>query len=308
MATNPNKDLVLITCASGKQCSHLLPLLVQKWKHLRLVVNSSTSEQRLKKQYTDAEVIKADLADPHETRRIFQGVTAVYHVGPSFHPHETEIGYNMIDAALASAEKGILKHFVYSSVLDSQIRKLTNHDCKRYVEEYLIESGLPYTILQPTHFMDTFPVPLLMSQESPVYSALWNPKIEFSYIALRDLGEASARVLEQRETHLMAIYPLVGTSPPMSYNRVCEIVSHKIGKQIKVTQKPFDEAVSAVLIRTFGTEQVHPHTQETAQRMLLYYSNHGLIGNPNVLQWLLGRKPTSYDEWTDIQVQLAREQ
>lgn len=55
----------------------------------------------------------------------------------SFHPHETEIGYNVIDACVAaSKESGSkFKHFVFSSVLCTQLRKLLNHDCKRYVEE-----------------------------------------------------------------------------------------------------------------------------------------------------------------------------
>lgn len=43
---------------------------------------------------------------------------------------------------------------MYSSVLNPQLRKLMNHDCKRHVEEYLIESGLNFTVLQPSHFMN----------------------------------------------------------------------------------------------------------------------------------------------------------
>ena len=55
----------------------------------------------------------------------------------------------MIDAAKSHG----VSHFIYASVLHPCLRKLMNHDCKRYVEEYLIESGLPYTILQPSHFI-----------------------------------------------------------------------------------------------------------------------------------------------------------
>lgn len=55
------------------------------------------------------------------------GVTTVFYIGPSFHPHETEIGYFIIDTTVSSGTT--FKHFVYSSVLDSQLRKPVNHDC-----------------------------------------------------------------------------------------------------------------------------------------------------------------------------------
>jgi uncharacterized protein YbjT (DUF2867 family) len=98
-----------------------------------------------------------DLTQPSECIYVLDGVTAVYHIGPPFHPKEAGIGFNMIDAALhhskdsKNGEVGI-EHFVHSSVLHSLLRKLINHGCKRYLEEYLIESGLAYTILQPMHF------------------------------------------------------------------------------------------------------------------------------------------------------------
>lgn len=248
----------------------------------------------------------ADLADAHDTARLLKGVTAVYHVGPSFHPHETEIGYNMIDAAVKEAKEGSFKHFVLSSVLNTQLRKMMNHDCKRYVEEYLIESGLNYTILQPTHFMDLLPVPLLMQQERPVYSANWDPTVPFSFIALRDLGEAAAKVLEKRETHYFAQYPLVSAGPH-SYKDVIEIVSKEIGRDVKIEQRSFPDAVNALLKILFGgTEEVHPITRDAAERMLLYYNRHGLIGNSNILEWLLGRKPTTYREWVCMQIERVK--
>lgn len=49
-------------------------------------------------------------------------VTAVFYIEPRFYPHETEMGYFMIDAAV-SLGGGAFKHFVCSSVLDSQLRK-----------------------------------------------------------------------------------------------------------------------------------------------------------------------------------------
>jgi uncharacterized protein YbjT (DUF2867 family) len=301
MSANPSTDLLVITAASGKQVGALLPLITN-WSHLRLVVNSSSSEQKLKSSHPNAEIVIVDLAQPSECAKILKDATALYHIGPSFHPHETEIGYNMIDAAVAESKNGKLKHFVYSSVLNSQLRKLMNHDCKRFVEEYVMESGLNYTVLQPTHFMDLFPVTKFIEEDGNdvVYPANWNPDTPFSFVALKDLGEAAKVILEERERHFLATYPIVGTTPT-TYRRVCEVVGEVIGKKVVAKQRAFEEAVELFSKVLFGegTKEGDGKRRDGLERLLLYYNQHGLVGNPNVLGWLIGRKPTSYREWAE---------
>ncbi|KAJ4391583.1 hypothetical protein N0V93_005202 [Gnomoniopsis smithogilvyi] len=305
MSVNHDTDLLLITCASGKQASHLLPLVYEKWRRLRLIVNSNSSEDRLKETYPKAEVTRADLCNPTDCHRIMTDVTTVLHIGPSFHPHETEIGYFMIDAAVSAGAS--FKHFVYSSVLDSQLRKLMNHDCKRYVEEHLFESGLNYTVLQPTHFMDMFPIAQLMVQDEPVYTANWSPEVTFSFLALRDLGEATAKVIEERERHYLAQYPLCSTGA-YSYNEVIRIVSEVIGKKITIKTRGIEEGSKALMTMLYADiDKVPAQTRDAAHRLLLYYNHYGLKGNPNVLEWLLGRKTTTHEEWARGQVQKASE-
>jgi len=36
------------------------------------------------------------------------------------------------------------------------------------------------------------------------------------------------------------------------------------------------------------------------------YSSHDFVGNPNVLTWLLGRAPTSFEEWARTQYENYR--
>ena len=298
MSVDFENDLLLITCASGKQCSHLLPIISRRFKRLRLQVNSQTSLDRLRLQYPSAEVIQADLGDPHAVSRLVSGVTALYLVGPSLHPRETDVCKTVIDSATQEFENGEggFKHLVFSSVLNTQLSKLLNHDCKRYVEEYLMESGLPYTIMQPTHFMDTFPVAQLAEQENAVYHAAWDPSVKFCFIALRDLGRASATVLEQREKHFYAQYPLVSAGPH-SYEEVVSIAGEEMGKQIQIQKLPYEEAIGVRLRLLLGIENGDPKVQEILERLVLYYERRGLMGNPNQLEWLLGKKPTTYAEW-----------
>ena len=96
-----------------------------------------------------------------------------------------QVGKMMIDAAVAAYSNGtgVFKHFILSSVLNSQFSKMLNHDCKRTIEEWIMESGIPYTILQPSTFMDNMPVAMLAQQEKPVFPALWSTENRFSMLA-----------------------------------------------------------------------------------------------------------------------------
>lgn len=287
--------LSVITCASGKQGSHIIPNLYDKIP-LRLIVNSQKSAERLRSTYPKAEVVQADLTQPNECQRVLDGANALLHIGPSFHEHETEIGYNVIDAAVAETAKAF-KHFIYSSVLHPQFRKMMNHDGKRYVEEYLLESGLACTILQPTHFMDLFPVAMLAKQDKPVYPARWNPSVKFSFIALKDLGEAMAKVVLEGDRHFYATYELVSTLP-LSYVDLAQEVSQVIGKEIEVKQSSYEESIKSMLAILFGSaDNVPVRTRDAAERMLLFYNRRGLVGNPLILEWLIGRKATTVSEW-----------
>ncbi|KAI9844175.1 MAG: hypothetical protein M1837_005775 [Sclerophora amabilis] len=302
MAIDQNNDLILVTAASGKQGTHLLSHLHGTWKRLRLVVNSVASEERLKQRYPDAEVTRARLDDAREASRVLQGVTSVFHNCPSYHPQEAQMAYNMIDAAVAETKHGVFRHFVLSSVLNTQLHKMLHHDDKKFMEARLMESGLAYTILQPAHFMELFPIQVLMSQEYPVYPARWDPNVEFSFLATRDMGEAAAKVLKERDRHFRAQYPLVGPDPPMGYTKVCNIVGQALGKEIKVQQMPFEEAVDSLVSLVVGDVDVHPYSRDCAERMLLFYNRRGLLGNSNILEWLLERKPTSYAEWVRLRI------
>lgn len=298
------KELILITCASGKQSSALIPHLLQDYPNVRLQCHSSSSETSLSSKYPNTEVVQADLANKDDCIRILANVTACFLVLPPFHPHETQLGINFIDACVAQkGSGGPLQHLVYSSVIHPILQKLLNHDVKRYVEEYLIESGLNYTILQPTHMMEMLPLAKLLEDKEPVYQCNWNPATKFSFVTTKDVGEAAAKVLKQREMHYAATYQLVSTPQPLSYIEACEIVSRVIGKQVKAQHKGFEDAVETSIKMINGGKEPPKQMKEIGARMFLYYNERGLIGNCNVLKWLLGRETTGYEEWVKMRVE-----
>lgn len=309
MAVNFEKDLILVTGAGGKQARPLLPLLSQRWKRLRLAVQSVESQARLQEQYRNAEVVRCDLADPHACNQLVSGVSACYLVTPSLTPTEARCGYNVIDAALANrASGGPFEHFVFASAFHPILSKLINHKSKRDIEEYLVESGLPYTILQPAHFMETVPLGLIVNspQEKPSMPCLRDPDVPVSLTSTRDIAQAAANVIEGRDKHLYATYQLCGTAKPLTYNEMAAIISKAIGKDIQVERKSLEDGIRMFSSMTAKGRQPDNLTASTGQfgfaAMNLFASYWALIGNTNVLEMLLGRKPLQYDQWVEESV------
>ncbi|CBF89311.1 hypothetical protein AN0524.2 [Aspergillus nidulans FGSC A4] len=311
-------EILVITCPSGKQCSRLIPLLYKKSRFtLRLAAHSESSARKLRECYPEAEIVRTDLQSLADCRKLLQGATAINAVLPSLHSHEKEIGFNLVDAAVAESrrEGNVFKHFVLSSVLGTQHRTLLQHDLKSYVEERLFLSPLDcWTILKPTNFMNAYPVAALAEQEHPVLEKWWKPEHENSVIALEDLAEASTKVLDERERHYLAEYPLCSTMP-ISEVEIVGIIERRIGKKIELKTPSFETGVAKLTKALYGGDEKGAGelglgsasegdlrgdlVRDTLTHLILFYNHRGLKGSPNVLRWLLGREPTSVEQWVD---------
>jgi hypothetical protein len=83
----------------------------------------------------------------------------------------------------------------------------------------------------------------------------------------------------------------------------CGIVSEVIGKEVTVQQKSFEDAVETSIKMINGGNEPPKQMKEIGARMFLYYNERGLVGNCNVLKWLLGRETTGYEEWVKMRVE-----
>lgn len=298
-------DLAVIVGAGGHQCSHIIPRLYKKIP-LRLVVTSDKSAKMLAKKYPEVEVVSADLALPTDCHRVLRGAGTVYHLGPTLHPNEKEMGLNMVAAAVTESQvpDSKFKHFVFSSVLNTQLRKMYNHDDKRYIEEALIMSGLNYTILQPGDFLEVgIPVRAWLQEVKPVRHAFIAQGASSSFVALEDLGEAAAKVILERERHFQALYPLVSVGP-ITYGDATAQVGAIIGKEISIKHYTVEEGAGWILDSLFGgLETAGPIRRDKMESLTLFYSRRGIQGNSNVLEWLLERKPTSLSAYVEYEIQ-----
>jgi uncharacterized protein YbjT (DUF2867 family) len=161
------------------------------------------------------------------------------------------------------------------------------HHWKKYqVEEKILESGLSFTILQPTAYMQNILNQWDSIMDQGVYSVPYPVMTRSSLVDLNDVAQAAAIVLTE-PGHEYAIYELVGISS-MTQIEVAETLSKQLNRPVKaqeISVKVWEENARA---SGLGDYQI-----DTLIKMFQHYARYDLMGNPNVLAWLLGRPPTT---------------
>ena len=279
--------MILVTAANGNQGRRLVPKLLAAGHRVRACVQSQASADRLYALGV-AEVMVGDLADPAFIARAVQGVRSVYHVGPTLHPAERAIGLAIIDAARAAG----VGHFVFSSVLHAITTDLIQHEVKRDLEEHLLSSGLEFTILQPSNYMLPFRMKSVF--EEGVFRLTWSLDRLQSMVAVEDIAAVAALVLSEPEQHAAATYELVGPGRFTGHD-IGRTLSKVTGREIRVERIEPGTFARAI----FGEQDADTaeYKARAARAIAARYSSHDFVGNPNVLTWLLGRTPTTFEEF-----------
>jgi len=275
--------MILVTGAAGKTGLAVTRALVSVGASVRALVHKE-EYQDLVESAGVSEIYLGDLLNLDDLQQIMEGVRAVYHICPNVHPREVEIGIGVIQAA---KEAGV-KHFVYHSVLHPQIEAMPHHWLKLRVEEHLIESGLPFTILQPTVYMQNIASLIPKIIERGVYPVPYPIETGICLVDLEDLAQAAALVLTEPD-HTDAIYELVGTGP-ITQTQVAAVLSNVLGKDIQTQRIPFKTWETQALKNGLGSYQRY-----TLLKMFQHYKKFGFSGNSLVLSWLLGHQPTTLE-------------
>jgi uncharacterized protein YbjT (DUF2867 family) len=279
--------VILVTASHGNQGRLLIPKLLAAGQHVRACVQSDASATALRALGIE-DVVVGDISEPTTMARAVRGVDKVYYIGPTVHPREREMGFAVVDAARAEG----VQHFVFSSVLHAITTDLIQHEIKRDVEEYLLSSGLEFTILQPSNYM--LPFRIWPSFERGVFELPWSLDRRQSLVDLDDVTDVAAAVLTDNERHVGATYELVGPGRYTAHELGASIAS-VLGRPIEVRQIDTDTYLEG----WFGDADPaqFPHQARTLRAIMARYSTHDFVGNPNVLTWLLGRPPTTFVEF-----------
>jgi uncharacterized protein YbjT (DUF2867 family) len=277
--------MILITGSAGKTGRSVLQALVARGIPVRALVHRTDQVPDIQALGSE-QVLVGDMRAEEVMHKAVQDIQVLYHIPPNMSPAELEIGRIVIDAAESSG----VEHFVYHSVLKPQIQAMPHHWNKMLVEEQLVQSGLPYTILQPAAYMQNILAHWDTILNKGVFPVPYPADARLSLVDLSDVAQAAAIVLTEAG-HKFATYELVGTSS-LSQTDVADILSEQLDRPVKVSSVPLDQWAAQARAAGLGEYQV-----ATLVKMFEYYQNTGFEGNTKVLSWLLGRPPVSLQDF-----------
>jgi len=254
-----------------------------------------------------ADVVKGDLLDPDSLVRACQGadvvVTAAHSIlgrGPNASAHVDGAGQcRLIDAAKA----GGVRRFVYVSVHepDPAYRRVPFFRIKHGVEQYLHKSGLAWTILRPTAFMDLHAhvligEPIIKKGKVVLFGRGSQPR---NFVAASDVAEIAFHSLTEPSFVGQTID--IGGPENLSSNEVVRIYEHRTGRRAQVTHAPIVlPRVMSVLLRP-----LHPGLSQIMQTAVLAETvNQAFDAGP--LSERFGMRLMSLDEWVSRRLEHDR--
>ena len=166
MNNSNNSSTVLVAGATGfLGCEICRQLSEKNIKVKGLVRTTSDANKVTQLKELGVEIVEGDLKDKPSLENALHGVSAIISTvsstlsrqeGDSIQTVDDEGQNNLIAAAIGAN----IKQFVYVSFCGMP-GQFPLQIAKRKVEKHLAESGLNYTILQPTYFMDVWLSPAL---------------------------------------------------------------------------------------------------------------------------------------------------
>ena len=277
--------MILVTGAGGKTGLAVVSALLARGATVRAAVRRAEQTDTLR-SLGAADAVVGDLRSRDFLQRACRDVDVVYHITPNMRPDEVSLAQLLLRAAQANG----CSRVVYHSVLHPQTEEMPHHWQKLRVEEMLFKTGLDYTILQPAAYMQNLLAYRRAVMEEGVLRVPYPPETRLGLVDLDDVATVAARVLTE-DGHAGASYELAG-GDVVSQREIARRLGDLLGRPVAVEEIPRGRWEADA-----RAADLDAYAVDTLLRMFDYYARYGFYGNPTVLAMLLGRAPTSLDDF-----------
>jgi uncharacterized protein YbjT (DUF2867 family) len=230
---------VLVTGATGNTGLGLVPALRSAGVDVRAFVRDEAKARPLKD--VGAEIVVGDLDQPDTIEPAVQGVDKIYLLtwnGPT----QAQQVENVIDVAKRGGNPHIVRHSMWGS---EKSRIITQGD---QAEETVKSSGLPWTVLKPTFFMqNTMLAAETIASDGVIYWDLKDGRI--GMIDVRDIVDVAVAVLTGNG-HEGKDYILTGPQA-ISMHDVANTFSKVLGKDVSYVNVPPEAALESMMSMGF---------------------------------------------------------
>lgn len=222
--------MILIASASSKPGQKLIPMLVKKGYRVRALTRHPNKLELARS--LDVQVIEGDLRQPETLLRACEGaevvVSSVTAIGENLLREMDEAGNSSL---IEIAQRSGVSHFVYISICGAaQNHPVDFFRIKYAAEDVIRSSGISYTILRPTAFMDTWCARIGEQVAGGGRVMVWgNGKNPISFIAAEDVARFIVIALE--DSRLANETLTIGGPQHLTFDEVIDVYERMMGRK-----------------------------------------------------------------------------
>lgn len=232
--------MYLLVGATSKLGVRVARRLLADGKPVRAMTRTPEKADELKK--LGGEIVQGDLRDPNSLKRACAGVEKVLNAAHGFpgegknNPQTVDAvgNRNLVDAAKAAG----VKHFVFTSMLGAGLINSVDFFRIKYAsEEYLCASGLSYTILRPSAFMDFWAAlvgePIIKTGKTTIFGRGNNP---INFVSVDDVARYALVALDDARARNQIIE--IAGPENLTMNQVAEFFEKLAGHSAQKSHVP----------------------------------------------------------------------
>jgi len=222
---------IFITGATGTVGTQLIPVLARRGADVRVGVRSPDKARHLAE--LGAEVVRFDLEDRATVHAALAGVDRLGVIMPPFlvgSPAEA----SLVGAAREAGVRFVTRLSTIGATADGLTPMARHHAA---ADERVRTSGLDWTLIKPTFFMDNLLTYSIDSihRDGAFYGAAGDGKA--SWVSSRDIAEVAAAALLDPSAHRGQDYELTGPEA-LSSAEVAALASEVAGRTIRYVDIP----------------------------------------------------------------------
>lgn len=230
--------MILIAGATGILGYEICRLLAENGKDIRSLVRETSDQEKIGKlKSLGAEIVYGDLKNRESLTAACDGASTIISTvsstlarqeGDSIESVDRQGQLNLIETAQSAG----VSHFIYISFPDSGI-SFPLQDAKRSAEEALKSSGMTYTILQPTDFMEVWLSPMLGLDAANGFARIYGTgENKLSWISYKDVAKFAAASVDNSAARDAVIE--LGGPEALSHLEVVAVFENVMGKAFTI--------------------------------------------------------------------------